>query len=82
MWTCVYTAISGRLFDWLVTKINSSVQGKQGLFIGALDVSQITIAHFLVAYENGYSYVCTTPCLLLTSLHLTRAGADLRFRDL
>jgi hypothetical protein len=30
--------VYGRLFDWIVTKINDSVEGRRGSFIGILDI--------------------------------------------
>ena len=46
-------AVYNNIFDWLVTKINSSVEGQKGLFIGVLD-----IFGFEIFKKNSFEQLC------------------------
>ena len=46
-------AVYGQLFDWLVIRINSSVEGKRGHFIGVLD-----IFGFEIFKKNSFEQLC------------------------
>ncbi|GMH64517.1 hypothetical protein TrLO_g13461 [Triparma laevis f. longispina] len=46
-------AVYNFLFDWLVKRINSSVEGKKGLFIGVLD-----IFGFEIFKKNSFEQLC------------------------
>jgi len=46
-------AVYNNIFDWLVTKINSSVEGERGLFIGVLD-----IFGFEIFRKNSFEQLC------------------------